>query len=192
MSQYVGGDENIWLTVPKDIVLKEFSLEGSSGNNEITSVSCGSMELNLSAGDTTLNNITADSLDLGASAGELSIINSTVGTFELDASAGNIHTSGLTVKKDCELDFSSGDAVMQASFGGNVSIGSSAGDVDLTILGADKDQFNYDISPSQGRIVVDGVCDLSRNDDDFYQDNKKDQTIEIDGSTGDVQIRFDK
>lgn len=201
-----------------DVVLKNFTsktldITASYGDVKMDNINSTNTSIDLSSGYSKIRNFNTDSLEYGNSYGDAEFINinsnssatddNKNGTIFLDLSSGEINMDTVNTSKlkmensygDIDLksvstmelvcDLSSGSIEAKDSDFGNVTIDNSYGDISMEFA-KNISSYDYEIECDYG--------DISINDSDYEgsvtSENNHQYNINIDASSGDVDLKF--
>ncbi len=195
--------KDLYLSLPKNSELSEFSIDGSSCDCKIDGITADTINSDLSSGkleitDCKANKIKsdsssgdveieldgdADSISADSSSGSVSITAAKVGNIDVDTSSGKINIDVKEADK-VAADASSGDMKFQfENVPKKLRVDASSGDVTICVP-KDAD-FEAEVDTSSGEFYSELA--LSR-DGDTYTAGSGSNSISIDTSSGDVNI----
>lgn len=158
---------SVVLTVPKDFVFEDVSIEAGAGKVDIDTLRANTISLDLGAGQTdigTLCALTRASINTGA--GKLTIRDGQIQDLTLDHGVGKLDMTGA-LTGNCDVDLGVGSA-------------------EITLVGTRED-YQIRMDKGLGDATLDGQ---SMGDGSTYGGGAN--RIQIDGGVGDVEVNFQK
>lgn len=154
---------SILITIPKDKVLKDITINNIVGNIDIGDISAYSCMITLTTG-----NVAVD--------------NSEIARYCLTGSTGNVNIAGL-VADECYVSTNTGEVDISASDVEKYVLLSNVGEISLNLSKATYD-YSVKASTSVGKVYIDGEeCDRK------YEENNGDGNIEAGVNVGDINIK---
>ena len=171
-----------------DIHIEDATVNTSSGNITIASLTAKEIKLGVSSGNISVSGIDVENLEIEASSGDITLTDTTVNQLFTDLSSGNTTLTDCTVQS-YEADASSGKITATGLSLGTADLSLSSGDVRLALKSADPSDYKMILDTSSGNISVKGGgYDLDTEDSATLGSGG--QEIRIDVSSGDIGIDF--
>lgn len=136
------------------------------------------------AGEVVLEDLSTDYLIIDAGVGDLYGRNLHAKKVEVDAGVGNLELRDV-VLSDVYFDCGVGNISIEGIINGKSEFDCGIGNVDLKLEG-EREDYALDIDSGIGNIRING----RKVAIDYYDNNKADNTITIDGGVGDLEIEF--
>ncbi len=161
-----GGNSSgkIVITVPKDSVLHDLTIDSGAGKIEI-------------------DKVLADRLDVSQGAGLLSIREGDFSKTDIDGGAGKIEITS-SILNNLELDAGVGKVEIEALITGNSSIDCGVGEISILLLG-NREDYRIEAEKGVGSIKIDG-----NNYSNDTTVGRGDNLLELDGGVGSIIIDF--
>lgn len=163
---FLGGNTSgkIIVTIPKDTVLDNLSIDSGAGKIEIDKIFADQLEVSQGAGLLTIKEGDFSRTDIDGGAGKIDITSSILNNLELDAGVGQVE--------------------IEAMITGNSSIDCGVGEIQILLLGQRED-YRIKAEKGVGSLKIDG---------NNYSDDASFGTganfIELDGGVGSITINF--
>lgn len=154
----------ISITVPKDTILDELSIDTGAGKFKIQDITVKEFDMDYGAGILEIENVNFSSSDIDGGAGKIQIKNSILNNLELDAGAGKVE--------------------VVVSITGNSQINCGIGEVDITLIG-NEDDYQITTEKGIGSIKIAGT--EQKNSTIYGNGNNK---LEIEGGIGNIDVSF--
>lgn len=155
----------IIVSIPSDMNLKKFEMDGGVGNISIDSIYAEEIEIDGGVGDISGNTIAANKI-------------------KVNCGAGNVKLFGMDCK-DVKIDGGVGNIELGGQFTGDLDIDAGLGNIDLSIQG-NEDDYKMKVEQGLGSVKVDG----KKISGEYQSGNYASQVIDIDGGVGNVTITF--
>lgn len=153
------------ISIPSDMNLKDFEIDGGVGNISIDSIYAEEIEISGGVGDISGNTITTNKIKVSCGAGNVKLLDMDCRDAKIDGGVGNIELGGI--------------------FTGNLNIDAGVGNIDLFIQGNEED-YKIKVDQGLGSVKVDG----KKISGEYQADSFASQVIDIDGGVGNVDIMF--
>jgi lia operon protein LiaG len=142
-------DLKVAIFLPKDYA-ENLTLDTSSGDINLNSrMSLKDVNLSLSSGDINITDLSCDKLEYDSSSGSLNAVTLNTKSTTFDLSSGDISINNFT--GDIKGEVSSGEiTVLYTSFNNNVDLHASSGDINLKL--PENAEFNIDAETSSGDV----------------------------------------
>lgn len=154
----------IYITIPKDSILNELSIDAGSGKIKIKDISVKEFDIDHGAGILEIQNVKFNSSDIDGGAGKIKIKDSNLNNLELDAGVGEIE--------------------IIASITGNSQINCGVGKVDIILIGNEED-YRIITEKGIGNIKINGT---TQKNSTVYGNG--DEKLEIEGGIGNIEVSF--
>ncbi len=175
-------EENTYnIYVPEDSKEIELHAKSSTGDILLDRIKV-SGRIEASTSDILLNDIEGKELEISVSSGDINGDKVKVEKTRFEGSTSDIAMLRL-FSDDVYCHTSTGDIDINDSVVSNMRAEASTGDVTLQLNGK-ADDYSYNIKVSTGDIVVNG----EESEKSFSKDNGSDNKIDINTSTGDVDV----
>lgn len=157
-------DGLITITIPKDYILDELSVDTGAGAFEINNVEINEFELNQGAGQIKIDNSIFYKTEIEGGAGIIEITNSRLNNLELASGIGRVK--------------------VVSTITGYSQIECGIGKIDLTLIGKEQD---YQLNLEKGIGTIKLNNQKQKNSITYGTGNNK---IKIEGGIGNINIRF--
>lgn len=158
---------SVVLTVPKDFVFEDVSIEAGAGKVDIDTLRANTLRLDLGAGQTDIGTLCAlTRANINTGAGKLTIRDGQIQDLTLDHGVGKLDMTGA-LTGNCDVDLGVGSA-------------------EITLVGTRED-YQIRMDKGLGNATLDGQ---SMGDGSTYGGGAN--RIQIDGGVGDVEVNFQK
>lgn len=163
------------------------NIQCKSGDIEFNNIKFTSCTINNSYGDIKLDKAQGNTLSMDDKSGDVELKNTNVkDAVKVQSSYGNF--DGNTIEcKELSVDMKSGNVNIEDGKILNSNITSSYGNVEFENK-MDENQFNYNIKCNYGDINVNGN-DIEK---EYVKNNGMQNSVNIDCSSGDVELQFKK
>ena len=149
----------------------------ASGDMEFSGVTLSALSISTVSGDVDLTNVQADNLTVGTTSGDVDLEHTTVsGEANLETTSGELDLEDCTLNGPLSISSVSGDLEGQAMISGNVTIGTTSGDVELDLSGSPAHSAG-NISTTSGEMNLQGL------------QAQADYVVNVSTVSGDVTIR---
>ena len=176
------------MDIPGDFAFKSIEITASAGDIRCAASSAGAMKIGISTGDIRVEKATADEMDLHVSTGKISMhavsckggltAGVTTGdtsadqvackSFTSEGTTGDIRLSDVVAEQLISVERSTGDVTLEGCDGGELSIKTTTGDVNGTLLSEKvfiTDTTTGDISVP--KTTSGGKCEISTTTGDI-------------------------
>ncbi|MDF2586881.1 MAG: putative rane protein [Anaerocolumna sp.] len=170
---FLGGNNNfnnksqITILIPEDFVAENIRIDAGAGNVTLDDIITKKLDINAGTGNIEGTNIIADKVKLDGGVGEIDFEQVKFTDVDIDSGVGNISLQGQL-------------------FGRN-KIDCGIGEVDLNLLGS-SDDYYIKVDKGLGNINIDGQKYSNINWNNMTADN----TLDINGGVGNIDINFDE
>lgn len=148
-----------------------------SGDMEFSGVTIAALSVSTVSGEADLTNVQADDLTVGTTSGDIDLEHTTVsGETNLETTSGELDLEDCTLNGPLSISSVSGDLEGQAIVSGNVTIGTTSGDVELELSGSPAHSAG-NISTTSGEMNLHGL------------QAQADYVVNVSTVSGDVTIR---
>ena len=149
----------------------------ASGDLEFSGVAIAALSVSTVSGDVDLTNVQADDLTVSTTSGDVELEQVTVsGETNLETTSGELNLEDCTLNGSLSVSSVSGDLEGQAMISGNVTIGTTSGDVELNLSGFPAHSAG-NISTTSGEMNLQGL------------QAQADYVVNVSTVSGDVTIR---
>lgn len=149
----------------------------ASGDMEFSGVTIAALSVSTVSGDVDLTKVQTDDLTVGTTSGDVELEHTTVsGETNLETTSGELDLENCTLNGPLSISSVSGDFEGQAMISGNVTIGTTSGDVELDLSGSPAHSAG-DISTTSGEMNLQGL------------QAQADYVVNVSTVSGDVTIR---
>ena len=158
-------EARVILTIPEDHIFKKADISTGAGTVKMDALNAEKLSLDLGAGEVTIDKLTAgSSATINGGAGQLTI-----------------NGGGLA---NLDFDMGVGKVVLTSALTGEGKIDYGVGELSLTLIGSAED-YRIELDKGIGEALLDGQ---KMADDTVY--GQGENTLEIDGGVGSMNIRF--
>ena len=157
---------SVIVTVPKGFSFDKANIKTDAGSVKIDTLSAERLTLSFGAGSVDIDELTATS------------------SSKIDCGAGKLTVSGGELN-NLDFDMGVGKVELTSEICGSSEIDCGVGKMDLTLIGA-KDDYRISLDKGLGSNVIDNTS-VSNSTVYGFGDN----SIDIDGGVGGIDIRFD-
>lgn len=172
--EYDDDSADVQVALPKGLSVDVFT---DSGDMEFSGVAIAALSVSTVSGDVDLTNVQADDLTVGTTSGDIDLEHTTVsGETNLETTSGELDLEDCTLNGPLSISSVSGDLEGQAIVSGNVTIGTTSGDVELELSGSPAHSAG-NISTTSGEMNLHGL------------QAQADYVVNVSTVSGDVTIR---
>lgn len=165
---------DVQVALPKGLSVDVFT---DSGDMEFSGVTIAALSVSTVSGEADLTNVQADDLTVGTTSGDIDLEHTTVsGETNLETTSGELDLEDCTLNGPLSISSVSGDLEGQAIVSGNVTIGTTSGDVELELSGSPAHSAG-NISTTSGEMNLQGL------------QAQADYVVNVSTVSGDVTIR---
>lgn len=165
---------DIQVALPKGLSVDVLT---ASGDMEFSGVAVARLSVSTVSGNVDLTKVQTDTLTIGTTSGDVDLMHSTVsGETNLETTSGELDLEDCTLNGPLSISSVSGDLEGQAMISGNVTIGTTSGDVELDLSGSPAHSAG-NISSTSGEMNLQGL------------QAQADYVVNVSTTSGDVQIR---
>lgn len=115
-------------------VTQQLSIASSTGNMTVRGIASQSITAAAATGDVYMEDIRCDNLNISTSTGDKYLADVQCGTLKLEATTGDSELRNVVVTGDAKLESDTGDWELEGFDAANISIETSTGDVEGTLL----------------------------------------------------------
>lgn len=149
----------------------------ASGDMAFSGVTIATLSVSTVSGDVDLTNVQTDVLTIGTTSGDVELEQVTVsGETNLETTSGELDLEDCTLNGSLTVSSVSGDLAGQAMISGNITIGTTSGDVELNLSGSPAHSAG-NISTTSGEMNLQGL------------QAQADYVVNVSTVSGDVTIR---
>lgn len=149
----------------------------ASGDIAFSGVTIATLSVSTVSGDVDLTNVQTDVLTIGTTSGDVELEQVTVsGETNLETTSGELDLEDCTLNGSLTVSSVSGDLAGQAMISGNITIGTTSGDVELNLSGSPAHSAG-NISTTSGEMNLQGL------------QAQADYVVNVSTVSGDVTIR---
>ena len=165
---------DIQVALPKGLSVDVLT---ASGDMEFSGVAVARLSVSTVSGNVDLTKVQTDTLTIGTTSGDVDLMHSTVSDeTNLETTSGELDLEDCTLNGPLSISSVSGDLEGQAMISGNVTIGTTSGDVELDLSGSPAHSAG-NISSTSGEMNLQGL------------QAQADYVVNVSTTSGDVQIR---
>lgn len=168
------GSADIQVALPKGLSVDILT---ASGDMAFSGVTIAELSISTVSGEVDLTNVQTDALTIGTTSGDVDLEHATVsGETNLETTSGELDLEDCTLNGPLSVSSVSGDLEGQAIISGNITFGTTSGDVGLDLSGSPAHSAG-DISTTSGEMNLQGL------------QAQADYVIDVSTVSGDVTIR---
>lgn len=180
----------VYLSLPKDIVLREIELEFGAGEIDTAVLQADNIDIEFGAGVCNVDELKADKISLSVGAGQANIETLTAREAELEVGAGELVVRDADVTGNMDLDIGMGNAEIYGTITGDMDADCNMGNLTMQLTGLEEDHSYY-VDCAMGSVTVGGHTYAAIGDSVEWGSQNRSR-FSIDCAMGNVTIIFDE
>lgn len=189
-TKITGKSDKVCLQLPKDFMFDEADVMLGAGAMEGGALRAGDLSMEVGAGTCSLDEISGNevSLDVGAGSIQAKMLNAA--QLKLNVGAGEFKLKGVSVTRELDLELGMGNADIDGTVTGNMSVDCGMGNVKMHLTGSEDDHA-YEVDCGMGGVEI-GSRSYGGLATEQKWNSGQNSVFEIECNMGNVKLSFEE